>query len=62
MGPSAGEAPARTLRERRIIAAYVQLNRLMEELEREGLSHAVCYLAMALDVMRADHRDLLGGR
>lgn len=62
MGPLGGEAPVRSRRERRVIAAYAQLNRLMKELEREELFHAVCYLAMALDVMRADHPDLLGGR
>ena len=57
-----GEPAAATLHERRIIAAYAELNRLIEELEREELFHAVCYLSMALDVMRADYPDLLAGR
>ena len=48
-------------REQVIVAAFRDLERLLETIEEAELYHATCYVSMALDVMRRDHPELLAG-
>ena len=56
------KAAITTERKATIIAAHSELVRMIEELDREEQFHAVCYLSMALDVIRRDHGELLRSR